>query len=181
MKKNKKEDGATVARRIFEKSRPIAIFTEPYGDLLGIPYGLSKRYRNAYSLINLVFRLTYPYNDAELEEFLLMVIDKSFSKECDDYEKDPRSVLEKYYNASSEAEATKKLRKLGLDFVKDEGYFFTYYENDKKGNFSGYFDTEINFVPENFVPGELAKTFHKIAKRCKYGRSPIIKYHIKRN
>jgi hypothetical protein len=167
-----------------ERKRKTGFFIESGGDLLGIPYGKSKYFSNVYSLIDLVFRLTSPYSDAELEELILTAVEKCFSmdpfNESDDSDKDSKIVLSKYYNVGSEVEATKKLSHLTLDFVEGEGYFLTAFINDQKGMFWSSPNSTDIFVPEHFTPGDLAKTFRQVASLCKFGGTGFhLEYYIK--
>ena len=132
----------------------ISIYIDQQQMLLGVPGGESKKYGMVE--LDMIFTLALPYNEEELESFLMMVFDKCYSEA---YKDDGVTSIEKHYGIKGYAKATKNLKLVDVSWAKNDGYSIIPYKKMSRSGYSGLSNDKIERLGNEFNKGDLAKAF----------------------
>lgn len=137
------------------------IYVDKGDNLIGVPFGESKF--NYLKALNLAFPLEFPYDDNTLEQFLIMVLNKSHSIHVDEESKS--CGLAQYLGVKSYDKAEKNRKVIQFFYTDKDGYSIipTQKGLGKSRNEKGYRYNEEDIINLGLDPqvGELAKAFYK--------------------
>lgn len=136
--------------------KTVSVYADEKDNLLALPAGESEKY--GLKDLDIVFQLNSPYNDSQLEQFLIGAINKSYSQKADDILRP--TVLEKYLGVKGYAKAVKSRRLVGFDWFLDSGYVVMPTNKIPKQGFVHQEDKAIKLGKET-KSGELARAFRE--------------------
>lgn len=110
-----------------------------------------------------VNELLYPYTDNDIEQALLDTMDKCFGESPTPEEMKLPGSLADFMGVKSWKKATEKLKLFNFRWYKDDGYSLSPYKKEKRGDYSGTFESEIH-LGHTLEEGKLAKAVREVLK-----------------
>ncbi|MDD2372739.1 MAG: hypothetical protein PHI03_13845 [Bacteroidales bacterium] len=136
--------------------KTVNVYVDEKDNLLALPTGESDKY--GLKNLDIVFQLSSPYNDSQLEQFLIAAMDKCYSLKADDTP--GPTVLEKHLGIKGYAKAVKSRRLVNYDWVLNSGYVVIPTNKKPRQGFVHQEDKTIKLGKE-LKTGELAKAFRE--------------------
>ena len=139
--------------------KTVSVYIDENDNIIAIPVGESEKY--GLMGIDIVFSLSSPYSDEQLEQLLLEAMKKCYFQKADD--SSGVSPLEKFLKVKGYAKAVKNKRLISFDWFKDEGYIVIPTEKKPRYGFVNIDDKSIRLGTE-FKSGMLANAFREAMK-----------------
>jgi hypothetical protein len=133
--------------------RCVNVYADPKDNLIVIPTSKSKKWGGVTTEIDIVYQITVPYTDDELEKTLMNVMELCFTKNPDD---DNISPIAKYLNVKSYSTAVKNRRYICFRWDIDDGYYIIPTKKIPREGYSHQQD-KIIMLGKNIEQGKLAE------------------------